>query len=231
MISFYEIVGRLAVYSLVVLLTLLLVSLALGLLLIKKKKLVLPRLLLFTIDALYLQFKKVARAFGLSEKLVDTIGIEVRNHLNRDRFARTPPTERILVVPQCIRHIRCPARLDARHGISCRDCGLCIVKDLKAEAERLGYKFYIVPGGSFVKRIIDQKKPKAALGVACHRDLNMGMHEISRKSCAVMGVPLLRDGCVETEVNLEEILRTMRLGIEEVAQEASRSCSASPQKV
>jgi hypothetical protein len=231
MVSFYEVVGRLAVYSLVALLALLLVSLLLGVLLIKKKKLLLPRLLLFTMDALYLQFKKVARAFGLSEKLVDAIGIEVRNHLNREKFARTPPSERILVVPQCIRHIRCPARLDAKTGISCKDCGMCIIKDLKAEAERLGYKFYIVPGGSFVKRIIKATKPKAALGVACHRDLNMGMHEISRKSCAVMGVPLLKDGCVETEVNLEEILRTMRLGIEEVTQEASRSCSPSPQKV
>ncbi len=227
MVSFYEIVGRLAVYSLVALFALLLVSLVLGLLLVKKKKLILPRLLLFTMDALYLQFKKVARAFGLSEKLVDAIGIEVRNHLNRDKFARVPPSERIIVVPQCIRHIRCPAPLDARHGISCRDCGLCIIKDLKEEAERLGYKFYIVPGGSFVKRIIKAKKPKAALGVACHRDLNMGMHEISRKSCAVMGVPLMKDGCVETEVNLDEILRTMRLGIEEVAERAPKGCSSS----
>ena len=227
MVSFYEIVGRLAVFSLGILLTLLLVSLILGWLLIKKRKLVLPRLLLFTMDSFYLQFKKIARAFGLSDKLVDAIGIEVRNRLNSEKFARIPPSERILVVPQCIRHIRCPARLDAKTGISCKDCGMCIIKDLKAEAERLGYRFFIVPGGSFVKRIIKATRPRAALGVACHSDLNMGMHEISRKSCAVMGVPLLRDGCVETQVNLEEILRTMRLGVEKVAKEASRSCSSS----
>ncbi len=218
MVSFYEVVGRLAVAAGIVLVLMLLLSLLLGLILIKKKKLILPRLLLFTMESFNTHFRRVARAFGMNDRIVDMIGIEVRNRLNASRFARVPPSERILVVPQCIRHINCPARLDAKTGISCKECGLCIIKDLKAEAERLGYRLFIVPGGSFVRRIIKAIKPKAALGVACYKDLNRGMQELS-KMCAVLGVPLLKDGCVETKVDAGEIIRIMRLGIEEERQE------------
>jgi len=65
-----------------------------------------------------------------------------------------------------------------------------------------------------VRRIIKAIKPKAALGVACYKDLNRGMQELS-KMCAVLGVPLLKDGCVETKVDAGEIIRMMRLGIED----------------
>lgn len=195
-----------------------------GVLLIKKNKLVLPKLLLFTLDTFYLQVKKIAKMFGMGERIVDQIGIEVRNHLNREEFAKIPPKDRILVVPQCLRDIKCAARLDSSIGVACKECGRCIISDLKKEAEKLGYRFYIVPGGSFVQRIVKAVKPKAALGVACFRDLNVAMHEISRAECIVQGVPLIKEGCVETQVDLKELLRIMRLGIQKGIEDVGRSC-------
>jgi hypothetical protein len=223
---FYELVGKLSVILLVTFGLLLVLSIGLGLLLLKKNRLILPRLLLFMVDTFYLQVKKVSQMFGLTEKIVDQMGIEVRNSLSLERFSRVDAKNRILVVPQCLRHIKCPARLDSAVGVTCKECGLCIIKDLKKEAERLGYGFYIVPGGSFVERIVREVKPQAALGVACYKDLNMAMHGLSRARCIVQGVSLTKDGCIQTEVNFQDLLRKMRAGIEAI-EDVPKRCSDS----
>jgi len=225
----YSIIGKVTLVGVSFIAVLLLLTLFLGLMLVRKKRLFLPRVLLFTVDSFYMQLKKLANFFGLSEKIVDHIGIEVRNNLNREEFSQVSPGDRIVVMPQCVRHPKCPARLDSMTGIACKGCGMCVVKDLKEEAERLGYSFYLVPGGSFVKRIVKAVRPRAAIGIACHQDLNMGMHEISRAECKVMGVPLLKDGCVNTEVDVYEVYNKLRLGIEKVEEKDTRpSCSFDP---
>lgn len=218
----YELIGKISVFIFVSILLLLLFSLFLGVLVVKKNKLILPRLLLFTVDTFYFQLKKLAKKFGLGEKIVDIVGIEVRNNLSFEKFSKVNPKDRILIVPQCLRHAKCPARLDSMTGIACKECGLCILKDLKAEAERLGYGFYIVPGGRFVQRIVKAVKPKAALGVACTKDLNLAMHELSSTKTVVQGVPLIKDGCVQTQVNVEELLRRLRAGIAEVEERLAK---------
>ncbi|MFQ5815945.1 MAG: DUF116 domain-containing protein [Candidatus Hydrothermarchaeaceae archaeon] len=227
---FYEMVGRLSVFIFAAFLALLLFSLALGLILMKKQRFILPKLLLFTVDTFYLQLKKLAQKFGLGDIIIDQIGIEVRNHLSAHGFATVPPADRIVVVPQCLRDLKCPARLDPTSGIKCRECGKCVVKDLKEEGERLGYKVFVVPGGRFVQRIVKTMHPKAALGVACHKDLNLAMHEIASANIIVQGVPLLRDGCMNTAVDVKELIKRMRLGIEEMS-EMARGCPEAQLKV
>jgi len=59
--------------------------------------------------------------------------------------------------------------------------------------------------------------------------LNIGMHEISRAECVVMGVPLLKDGCVNTEVDIQEVFRKLRLGLENIKEETKKT-SCSPEK-
>ncbi len=212
---FYEVVGKISIALVFAFLILILISLLLGVILIKKHRFILPKLLLFVMGNFQTQAKKIAGAFGLGERIVDQICIEVRNHLNAESFARVQVRDRILVVPQCLRNVKCPARLDSKTGIACKECGMCIIKEIKAEVERLGYGFYIVPGGRFVERIVRAVKPRAALGVACCKDLNAAMHEISRTKCVVLGVPLIHEGCVQTKVNLIELFKKMKLGVED----------------
>ncbi len=223
--TIYATIGKISVAIIIGIVILLFLTLILGYILVKKQKLILPSVLLFSIDTFYLQIKSLARRFGIAEKTVDQIGIEVRNGLNKESFSSIDARDRILVVPQCLRHEKCPARLDSMEGVTCKGCGMCDIKELKKEAERLGYRFYIVPGGTFVERIIKRVRPRAALGVACHRDLYAGMHRISRAECAVQGVPLIRDGCIHTEVDIKELLRKMRAGIEDTVEEIEKGCS------
>ncbi len=220
---FYEVVGKVSIFLVASLLALLFFSLVLGVILVKKQRFVLPKVLLFTVDTFYLQIKELTKKFGLGERIIDQIGIELRNHLYFNEFSSIAPADKIVVVPQCLRDLKCPARLDPASGIKCRECGKCVINDLKEDAKSLGYTMYVVPGGRFVERIVKRVQPKAALGVACTKDLNMAMHQISKSGIVVQGVPLIHDGCMNTKVDVKELIYRMKLGIEGVV-ESTRQC-------
>lgn len=93
-----------------------------------------------------------------------------------------------------------------------------MISSLKKRAESLGYKVYIVPGGSFVKRIVKKDAPSGALGVACGYELNYSMMEISQ-FCPVQGVPLLKNGCYCTKVDEELVEEKVLLGVQETERE------------
>ena len=61
-------------------------------------------------------------------------------------------------MPQCLRSVQCPAKLTPE-GIMCIDCGRCGIGEAKRYAEGMGYKFFVVPGSSFIKRIIKKYRP------------------------------------------------------------------------
>ena len=208
----YAFIGKILIFLLVFLFLASLISLALGLILLRKGIMILPRFVLFFIDSLYFLLKRLVKMLGLSEKLVDEIGIEIRNRIFEEEFVKSDPEKRILVFPQCLRSPKCPAPL-TRYGIQCKQCGRCAISDLKKTAEAAGYKVYIVPGGSFVKRIVKKDTPSGAVGVACGYELNYSMMEIS-SFCPVQGVPLLKDGCFCTKVDDELVTERILLGIE-----------------
>ncbi|MGD2248431.1 MAG: DUF116 domain-containing protein [Candidatus Methanofastidiosia archaeon] len=209
----YALIGKILVFLFVFLFITSGISLLLGFVLLRKGVMILPRFMLWVIDCLYFLLKRMIKFFGLSDKFVDEVGIEIRNRIFEKSFEKSAPDKRILVFPQCLRSPKCPAPL-TQYGIQCKECGQCVIGSIKKDAEAQGYKVYIVPGGSFVKRIVKKDVPSAALGVACGYELNYSMMEVSR-FCPVQGVPLLKDGCYCTKVDEELVLERVMLGIEE----------------
>ncbi|RLG58045.1 MAG: hypothetical protein DRN88_01765 [Candidatus Hydrothermarchaeota archaeon] len=220
---FYEVIGKIAVAIFVISNLLALIFIVLGSIAIRRNRLIIPKFLIFILDTFYLQVKSIASKLGMKEDLVDRIGVEIRNHLNYEKFKEIPPEEKVIIFPQCLRHVKCPARLDPKNGIICKECGLCVIKEVKQKAEAMGYKLFIVPGSSFVYRIIDMHKPKAAIGVACPREVNVAMHELSKKGIITQGIPLLKSGCVNTEVDVNEVFRI--LGIE-ISKDSTYTCAS-----
>jgi hypothetical protein len=204
--EFYQIFGQIVFILAIVMLTLLSVTLILGKLLIKEDKLVFPRLLLFTIDMFYGLFKKFSENVGVDAKIVDQIGVEVRNKVNEKFFKKIEPQEKILVLPHCLRDADCEAKLEAS-GLVCKDCNRCVIGVLKSKAEDKGFKVFIIPGSTFLKKILEKNNFKAVLGVACYQDLNLAMMKLSKFSC--QGVPLLKDGCINTKVDSRAVLEKM----------------------
>lgn len=208
----YAFIGKILIFFLIFVLVASLTSLVLGLVLLRKGVMILPQFVLWVIDSLYFFLKRLLRMLGLSEKLVDEIGIEIRNRIYEEGFEKSDPEKRVLVFPQCLRSPQCPAPL-TRYGIQCKECGRCAISSLKKKAESAGYSVYVVPGGSFVKRIVKKDTPSGALGVACGYELNYSMMEISR-FCPVQGIPLLKDGCYCTKVDEELVEEIIFLGVE-----------------
>ncbi len=130
-----------------------------------------------------------------------------------------PPAERVLLLPHCLRPASaCPGR-PGPHGFGCPpDCPVagCPIRTLRDEAVRLGYKgVCIAPGGALALRFVRETRPKAVVAVACARELAEGEEAVAglgEDPPLVVVVPLSRDGCVDTAVDLEATLSLLRAG-------------------
>ncbi len=195
--------GQLVVLIVGIIIILLIIFLILGLLIAKKNQIKFPRFLLYIVDLLYSPLKTIAHFLKLDDNLIDDIAIKVRNDLNKEQYNRIPAEKTLIFLPHCLRHKDCPATLQ-KEGLNCTECGLCSIGVIKKKAEPLGYKMYIVPGSSFVKKIVMENKFQTVLGVACHEDLNQMMMLLS--DFYPQGVLLEKTGCFETKVNVKKVI-------------------------
>ena len=201
--EFFQIFGQALVLIFIGLLILLTMALILGKILIKKDILIFPKLIVFSIDVFNSLLKRLAKSLGFDETMVDHIGVEVRNKLNEKKFNQISNFKKILVLPHCLRHPKCEATLD-KTGLVCNCCNKCSVGLIKPKAESIGYKVFIIPGSTFIKKIIKEYKFEAVLGVACYEDLNLAMMKLS--NCNPQGVLLSRAGCFRTKVDVNTVL-------------------------
>lgn len=171
-----------------------------------------PQLLLLVLDTLYMPAKKLVSMLGGNDDIVDIIGIEIRNMLLREGFTQTLYTERVVIVPQCLRKADCPAKASPIDGIMCLQCGKCKIAEITRKARELGYMgVYTVTGGGFAKRLLKRLKPKAVVGVACAHELNTGMLYAASRGVPCQGILLLKDGCFETDTDFSQLYYQMEL--------------------
>lgn len=201
---FYTILGQIIVILAIVIIILFIIALVFGRMFLKRGIVIFPKFILFIIDTLYSPFKSIARILKLDDDLIDNMSIQIRDDINKKKFKEIPAEKTLIFLPHCLRHRNCPATLQ-KDGVNCTCCGLCSIGVIKKKAEPKGYKTYIVPGSSFVKKIVMENKFKAVIGVACHEDLNQMMMLLS--DFCPQGVLLEKTGCYETTVNVSEVLK------------------------
>ncbi len=154
----------------------------------------------------------IGKKLGLSERWIQYTHIEIRNKLSELKYKKTPFKERVLFLPHCMRNQKkCKAEYN-EDGLQCTECGECKLGTLVKMARERGYRAtYIVPGGSMVKAKIAMDKPKAVLGVACFEEVQMAFDALKGTGIGVQAVLLARAGCVNTDVNIEEVREKMDL--------------------
>jgi len=151
------------------------------------------------------KLEQLATIMGVDELELLKIYVETKNSASRKKFAATPYSQRILLLPQCLRSRQCPAELK-EYGYECQACGKCSLNKVISQAKALGYKnVFILPGGAVVSKIIAKEKPRACLGVACFKELVLGSFLCEKFGVIAQGVSLLRDGCVNTEVDWKTV--------------------------
>ena len=166
------------------------------------------RLMLIGISTLENVIKSIFWVARADDTIVDDVGIRLGNYISKKKFATIPRGERFIFMPQCVRSPECPGKLTPE-GIKCIGCGRCHVDEAKKIAEDLGYKFFIVPGSSFIKRIIKKYRPRAIVGVGCQMEIKQGLAMCHSHDIPAMGVPLSQAGCVATTLDWDALYDTL----------------------
>jgi geranylgeranyl pyrophosphate synthase len=143
--------------------------------------------------------------------LLDFVTVLVSNAAWRDTVAGLPYDRRLLLLPQCLRSsTHCQAEYD-NFGLLCDECGSCSLGAIQREAEALGYVVLIAEGTTVVTRLLEQGKVDAVVGVSCLDGLERSFPHMSAEAVPGLAIPLLRDGCRDTEVDLGWLMETIHL--------------------
>jgi len=157
------------------------------------------------------KLEQVATKMGVEENELLRLYVETKNRSLIKNFASTPYNKRILLLPQCLRSKDCPAEL-GKYGYECQECGRCSIKTITQISKKLGYKgTFILPGGSIAQKLLLELKPQACIGVACFKELVLGSFLCEKTGVIGQGVALLRDGCINTIVDLKTLNDALKI--------------------
>lgn len=139
------------------------------------------------------------------------LAVLIHNALWRPLLGSLPFTRRVLMLPQCLRSVgTCRGRADGL-GLVCARCGGCPIGHLEALAEDLGYVSLVAEGTTVVTSLLADGRVDGVIGVGCLDVLERVFPYLVSQAIPGLAVPLLRNGCRETAVDLhwvEEVLRT-----------------------
>ncbi|MBC7085669.1 MAG: DUF116 domain-containing protein [Methanomethylovorans sp.] len=203
----YEILGKVFVILAIAVIISIFVALFIGAYSFRCKKILFPNFVLFMLYLFYGPAKWICRRFSIRDTIVDEILIELRNALMLEEFKKKEGLK-VIFLPQCLRHPDCKARCDPIEGYQCKRCGKCDIGTVCKAADKYNFRVFVIPGGSFIKKILRVYKPCSCIGVACYPELSESMQGVAA-FMPVQGVCLLKDGCFNTEADVEAIIRKM----------------------
>jgi hypothetical protein len=205
--SLDQVILLLGQIALIILASLLILALILAILIaisIRTGRMIYPRLFLAGMALVEGVIRALCGLLGVEDRELTEFVVRLHNRLNQVKFDRIPAKDKAIFLPQCLRSAKCPAHLTPE-GLKCERCMLCEIGRSIDHLEELGYRVHIVPGSTFIKRIVRAEKPKAIIGVGCLMEVREGLVLADRLGLVAMGVITLKDGCIETQVDWTEI--------------------------
>ncbi len=136
-------------------------------------------------------------------------------------LSKVDPSQRVLLLSHCLRPSQtCPGKFNKKGLICPEDCAEdCVIKRLREAALRIGYKgTCVAAGGAMALKFVREHDPKGIIAIACHRELSEGVEGVKEMTKgeleipAIVIVPLISDGCVDTEVDEEQALKAISSG-------------------
>ena len=147
----------------------------------------------------------VLAKLSLPSRFLGFAMLSISNVFWREQFEAVPFHRRLFMLPNCLRdRARCKGTFDSV-GLRCAGCGGCGIDDLKCQADALGYQTLVAEGTPTVMMKVAECDADAIIGVACLDSLEKAFHSISDLGIPFMAVPLLRNGCVNTAIEPDQI--------------------------
>ncbi len=123
------------------------------------------------------------------------------NEIWRPVVAATPYNRRLLLLPQCLKDEgNCKAEID-QLGLLCAGCQNCDIDSILQKAESLGYATLVAEGTTVAVSLVQEGTIDAVIGVSCMSVLQKSFEPVSHAAVPVIGIPLLFEGCAETDVD------------------------------
>lgn len=138
-----------------------------------------------------------------------------------ERLSQIAPSERVLLLSHCQRPSQTCLGTFNKKGLVCpADCNEnCVIKRFKEVALRAGYKgVCIAAGGAMAIRFVEEHNPAGIVAVACDKELAEGIEGVrelvkdEQDMPAIVTIPLLTNGCVDTTVDEEQVMKAIVLG-------------------
>lgn len=155
--------------------------------------------------------KAICGLFGIDDQELTLFFIRLDNSMNSSVFAKVPVEKRAIFLPQCLRSAECPANLTPE-GLVCKRCGKCDIGNHIDDLEAMGYHVWICPGSTLIKRMVKDYHPEALIGVGCQIEVKDGLELAEHLGIPAMGVITLKDGCVETLLNWNDLFEVAVMG-------------------
>ena len=169
---------------------------------VREKKLTAP----MPLGQLQKHCRAIIRSKEINSSYEDFLAVLINNQVWRQAVAATPYDKRLLLLPKCLRsNENCPADFD-QLGLACENCGLCPIGDIKSQAEELGIMVLVAEGSPIVMSLIQTGKIEAVIGVSCLSVLEKTFPYIEAGAVPGLAIPLLYDGCVNTEADVDWVL-------------------------
>lgn len=145
--------------------------------------------------------EEVIRRTGIDARFAEFTMVVCGNEIWRPVVAATPYNRRLLLLPQCLKDSsNCQAEVD-QLGLICAGCQSCQIDSILQKAESLGYATLVAEGTTMAVSLVQEGSVDAVIGVSCMSVLQKSFEPITRAAVPVIGVPLLFEGCAETDVD------------------------------
>ncbi|ORT99635.1 hypothetical protein D081_1785 [Anaerovibrio sp. JC8] len=160
------------------------------------------------LNVLYYIVLSAGKIIGIDRRRIEASYVAVSNTIVRNRNLKVPADRLLVVTPHCLQLHTCPHRITTDPS-NCKRCGGCNIGDLVTLAEKIGFHFFVVTGGTLARQKVMEIRPQAVVAVACERDLASGIQDVY--PIPSVGVMNIRPNgpCFNTKVDIEEFKRAI----------------------
>ena len=160
------------------------------------------------------QLEKWAKSLLGNEDYLAWTMVLIGSKLWKRQVVTVPFAQRLLLLPHCLRNTdQCPAGYDAE-GLHCKECGACVLGQLKSTAETLGYRVLIAEGSPVVMQWILSGRTNAILGVGCLRSLEKAFEKLQIAGIPALAVPLHTSTCKDSTTDIDWVLEMIHTPFE-----------------
>ena len=149
------------------------------------------------------------KIFRLNNEQLDKFYIDLNNIMVKLMKNKLKNTELVLLLPHCLQNQSCGIKITYDIN-NCKRCGKCDIGSLVQLSRKWQIRAIVVTGGTAARAELAKIKPKAAVAVACERDLSSGIKDVGR--LPVIGVLNMRPNgpCCNTRVEIDLIEQTIK---------------------